>query len=132
MAGSEKKGFQVTDRRSFAPGESKTEGAAAETGDGSHDEAIEAQQHEHAHDLPEVDFGTFLLSLASSALLHLGEIEHPELGKTEKNLPLARHTIEVIGMLGEKTRGNLTPDEQKLIEGLLYDLRLRFVAAAKK
>ena len=59
--------------------------------------------------LPAVDFHTFVLSLGSSALLHLGEIEHPDVGATQKDLPLAKHTIDILVMLEQKTKGNLTP-----------------------
>jgi hypothetical protein len=81
--------------------------------------------------LPAVDFHTFVLSLGSSALLHLGELEHPDVGAAQKDLPLAKHTIDILAMLQEKTKGNLTPAEDKLIESLLYDLRLRYVEATK-
>jgi hypothetical protein len=81
--------------------------------------------------LPAVDFHTFVLSLGSSALLHLGELEHPDVGAPQKDLALAKHTIDILVMLEEKTRGNLTPAEEKLIGSLLYDLRLRFVEAQK-
>ena len=82
--------------------------------------------------MPPVDFHTFVISLGSSALLHLGELEHPETGKPEPDLVLAKHTIDVLAMLREKTRGNLTEPEGSLLESLLYDLRLRFVAASKQ
>ena len=64
--------------------------------------------------LPHIDFATFVLSLSHSALMHLGEAPHPETGKVEKDLALARQTIDLIGMLEEKTKGNLTGDEEKL------------------
>ncbi len=81
--------------------------------------------------LPHVDFATFILSLSHSALLHLGEAPHPETGQVEKNLPLARQTIDLIGMLEEKTKGNLTGDEERLVGQILYDLRMRFVELSK-
>jgi hypothetical protein len=68
-----------------------------------------------------------VLSLGSSALLHLGELEHPESGAPRPDLGLAKHTIDIIAMLQEKTKGNLSPAEDKLVESLLYDLRLRYV-----
>ena len=68
-----------------------------------------------------------MLSLGSSALLHLGELEHPEAGGKHLDLPLAKHTIDILAMLEAKTRGNLTGPEEKLIQSLLYDLRLRYV-----
>ncbi len=75
-----------------------------------------------------IDFYTFVLSLASSAFVHLGDAPHPETGEpVEPDLPLARQTIEILAMLQEKTKGNLTAEEEKFLENLLTDLRLRFV-----
>ena len=80
--------------------------------------------------LPEIDFGTFVMSLASSVLVHLGEINHPE--ATGKNLPLAKQTIDILGMLREKSRGNLTQEEAQVLDNLLYDLRMKYVDAKKR
>jgi hypothetical protein len=82
--------------------------------------------------LPEIDFVTFVLSLGSSALVHLGEVSEPETGKPMRNLALAKQTIDLLGMLTDKTRGNLTEPEDKLLKGLLYDLRIKFVDAQKR
>ena len=83
-----------------------------------------------APQLPPVDFPTFALSLASSVLYHLGEGETS--GQTaDTNLPMAKHTIDILSMLQEKTKGNLNAPEAELLENLLCDLRLRYVAAAK-
>jgi hypothetical protein len=78
-----------------------------------------------------VDFGTFVLSLGSSALVHLGEIQHP--GSTEANetLALARQVIDLLAMLEEKTRGNLTAEETRFLSDLLADLRLKFVEKSR-
>ncbi len=75
------------------------------------------------------DFSSLLLSLASSALVHLGEMEHPDDAATAKNLHLAKQTLDILAMLQAKTRGNLTDDEGKLLEQLLYELRMKYVAA---
>ena len=80
--------------------------------------------------LPSIDFGTFVMSLASSVLVHLGEISHPE-AESHQNLPLAKQTIDILGMIRDKTRGNLSPDETYLVDHLLYDLRMKYVAATK-
>lgn len=75
-----------------------------------------------------IDFYTFVLSLGSSAFVHLGDAPHPETGELAKaNLVLAQQTIDIIAMLREKTKGNLTPEEEKFVDNLLTDLRLRFV-----
>lgn len=81
--------------------------------------------------LPHVDFATFVLSLSHSALMHMGEAPNPETGTVEKTLPLARQTIDLIAMLEEKTRGNLSGDEERLIGQILFDLRMRFVEMIK-
>ncbi len=82
--------------------------------------------------LPPVDFSSFAISLASSALYHLGMVADPQAGTPgEKNLPLARHTIDTIELLQQKTAGNLTDDEAKLIGNLLAELRMHFVEASR-
>jgi hypothetical protein len=76
-----------------------------------------------------IDFFTFVLGLASSVFVHLGDAPHPETGVPGKpELGLARQTIEILDMLREKTKGNLTEEESTFLENLLTDLRLRFVA----
>ena len=83
-------------------------------------------------ELPRIDFSTFVLSLATSALYHLGMTEGPEGAPTgEANLPLARQTIDTIEMLQEKTQGNLSDDETKLVQSVLYELRMAFVKAGE-
>ena len=84
-------------------------------------------------ELPRVDFSTFMLSLGTSALYHLGVVAHPETGRKLEppELALARNTIDTLEMLEEKTRGNLDAQESELVESLLYELRMRFVEAEK-
>lgn len=77
------------------------------------------------------DFSSFIMSLATSALMHLGEVM-PEDSAPHIDLPLAKHTIDIIGMLQEKTKGNLTPEESKGVEDVLYDLRIRFLEVRKR
>jgi hypothetical protein len=79
--------------------------------------------------LPEINFINFLFSLSTSALIQLGDVEDPMTKQQSKNLPLAKQTIDLIGMLQEKTKGNLTPDEEKFMEHILFDLRMRYVKA---
>jgi uncharacterized protein DUF1844 len=77
---------------------------------------------------PQIDFYTFLLSLGSSAFIHLGDAPHPDGGgESLVNLVLAKQTIDILGMLEQKTKGNLTPEEERFLETLLVDLRLRYV-----
>jgi hypothetical protein len=72
------------------------------------------------------------MSLTSSAFYHLGDIADPETGKTETNLPAVQQTIDMLMMLREKTQGNLTEEEAKLLEQLVYELQMKFVAKSKK
>ncbi|OGQ00477.1 MAG: hypothetical protein A2Z51_09985 [Deltaproteobacteria bacterium RBG_19FT_COMBO_52_11] len=78
-----------------------------------------------------MDFASFIFSLSTSALLHLGEVPDPVTQNREKNLTLAKQTIDILGMLQEKTRGNLTSEEEKMMETLLTDLRWRYVREVK-
>ncbi len=82
--------------------------------------------------LPKVTFSTFVFSLASSALMHLGEVPDPVSKKTSTNLSMARQIIDTLAIIEEKTKGNLTKDEENLLKSLLYDLRLKFVQKSSK
>lgn len=99
-----------------------------------------AQEHEDDHDtrlpdvgeaMPPIDFNTFILSLASATMIDLGEMEGPD-GRKHPNLPMARHHIDLLAMLQEKTRGNLSGEEERLLHQVLYDLRMRFIQLAEK
>ncbi|MBI5528381.1 MAG: DUF1844 domain-containing protein [Deltaproteobacteria bacterium] len=79
-----------------------------------------------------IDFGTFVLSLATAALFHLGDAHEEGKEPSPPNLRLARETIDIIEMLKEKTRGNLSGDEEGFVDGILFDLRMRYVAKTKK
>jgi len=76
---------------------------------------------------PEPTFSRFVADMAANALIALGEGENPLTGKKEVNLPQAKYAIDIIAMLKEKTKGNLSDEEASLLESLLTDLRLRFV-----
>lgn len=79
-----------------------------------------------------IDFSTFILSLATSAQVHLGAIPNPATGKQEKDLALAKQTIDILGVLEEKTKGNLAEQEGRLLQHLLFDLRMMYVEQNKK
>ena len=80
-----------------------------------------------AEDAPSVvNFETFILSMGANALVHLGEDPHPETGDHERDLGLARQTIDLLSVLADKTRGNLTDQEARVLQATLYDLRVRF------
>jgi hypothetical protein len=79
-----------------------------------------------------IDFNTFVLSLSSSAAYHLGLLPHPESGAVCLNLPMARQTLDILSLMMQKTQGNLTPEEQKLIKEVHYSLRTAYIAATAK
>jgi hypothetical protein len=142
----EEKGFTVKDRRAFSAEGDMREDAAEET-DAPQTEPREAEGQgadqpetgtgaaeggaEKQHRLPPVDFSSFILSMSSAALMHLGQIPDPQSGKRRQDLALARHTIDTLGMIQDKTKGNLSDEEQKLIDSVLTDLRLAFVQLNK-
>jgi hypothetical protein len=125
----EEKGFVIKDRRSFDDkGELKEEGAKQEPPQ-KEEKAEKKKPDQERGPLPEVNFNSLIFSLSSSALLHLGEIADPHTGKKMKDLPLAKHSIDIIAMLKDKTKGNLSDEEQKFLESILTDLRWRYVRA---
>lgn len=131
----EGKGFAVKDRRRFTEGgetkeqpepDKKAASADARAGEGAKPEATREERARQAP-LPVITFSTFIFSLNTSALVHLGDYPEPATGKSDTDLPLAKQTIDLIALLEEKTRGNLTTDEESLLKHILYDLRLRYV-----
>jgi Domain of unknown function (DUF1844) len=131
MAEKEEKGFVIKDRRSFdEKGEMKEKEPEKEEKRPKTPPTGEKEEPE-SHALPEVNFNSLIFSLSSSALFHLGEIADPQTNEKKKDLPLAKHAIDTIAMLEEKTKGNLGDDETKFIESVLTDLRWRYVKAAQ-
>jgi hypothetical protein len=130
----EKKDFIIKDKRMFAEGE-KDQEKKEEAAKPSKEEVKASESEETAtpekdttdYQLPKINFATFIFSLNSSVLVQLGLIEDPAIGKKTKNLPLAKQTIDILGMLEEKTRGNLTKDEENMLKNILYDLRMIYV-----
>jgi len=131
------KGFVIKDRRFSAtegqdqkqePGKEKEKQAEGEKAKEEEERKVLEADQEKA--MPEVRFETFIASISASALVHLGEIADPATGKQARHLPMAKHTIDILAMLEEKTRGNLAEDESQFLKNILYDLRLRYVRQA--
>ena len=80
---------------------------------------------------PEIDFTTLIMSFASASMISLGMVPDPAMGKTQKNLVIAQQNIDIITLLKEKTRGNLTQEEDRLIDQVLYELRMYYIEALK-
>jgi hypothetical protein len=112
------------DARQEAEPEAAREGEAAQ-------DASQQAYESISQPVPPIDFTTFVLSLSTSALVHLGEACEPG-SQPQVNLPMARQTIDLLGLLEDKTRGNLTGEEERLLHQVLFDLRMRFVARNKQ
>ena len=113
----EKTGFTIKDRRIFAEGKEEP----------PKQEVKEEVKKEPQVPFPEINFSTFIISLNASALVHLGVIGEPVAGKKLKNLPMGKQTIDILGMIEEKTKGNLSKEEENLLKNILYDLRIIYV-----
>jgi Domain of unknown function (DUF1844) len=122
------KGFTVKDRRIFSADEPAPERPkASEPPSPKAEKADDADAERTQAPFPQINFPTFIASLNASALVHLGVIEDPVSGKAEKNLPMAKQTIDILSMLQQKTAGNLTTEEDSMLKSILYDLRILFV-----
>lgn len=135
----EGKGFVIKDKRSFdEKGELKEEKQDEEIEKKEEAEKVAEKEKERVSTddeqrvpLPEVNFNSLIFSLSSSALLHIGEIADPNTGEKRKDLALAKHTIDTMALLKEKTQGNLNEEEEKFLDSILTDLRWRYVKATK-
>jgi len=120
------KSFVVRDKRFTAKKEEEKVSPGNEKMEGPLREEVSGEEVP----LPEINFTSFIFSLSTSALIQLGEIEDPFTQKQSKNLPIAKQTIDLIGMLREKTKGNLPSEEGNFLDNVLFDLRMRYVKAA--
>ncbi|MBW1958868.1 MAG: DUF1844 domain-containing protein [Deltaproteobacteria bacterium] len=111
---------QETKEEATKPSEKEVEESKSE-------EAAAPEEDRTDYQLPKINFATFIFSLNSSVLVQLGLIDDPATGKKTRNLPLAKQTIDILGMLEEKTQGNLTKDEETMLKNILYDLRMLYV-----
>jgi hypothetical protein len=121
------RGFVVIDRRASAGGADREHprAPAEESSPRGAGPASDAPP-------PSVDFAVLVYSFATSALHHMGFVPDPETGRTgERSLPLARQNIEILELIEQKTRGNLETEEARLLESLLYEVRMRFVEASR-
>ncbi len=135
------KGFKVEDRRRFSAegeprpeAESKPQAAAAGVEPPSPAGAAAAahEPREEAAAGPELSFSTFIVGLSTEALAALGEIPHPATGEHKRDLRAAQELIDIIGILRDKTHGNLDHDEESLLEAILFDLRMKYVELVRQ
>lgn len=132
----EKSTFKVTDKRSFTEeGDVRPDAAPREE---APEEGPTASQPEDNRPRPEasqgkaagIDFSSFVISLGTTAMVHMGEVPS-EKGGPQENLEAAKQMIDILAMLQEKTSGNLSVEESRLVQDLLYELRMRFLAKRK-
>ncbi len=134
----EERGFKVKDRRRFSSetGEPRENTENVAPSEKKEDEASVQQAVEKDTEgegaLPAINFSTFIISLSTQALMHLGEIPDPLSGNVEMDISVGKQMIDIIGVLSEKTRGNLDQGEEKLMEEILFDLRMKYVEAVRK
>ena len=128
----EGKGFVIKDKRSFdEKGDLKDEKSEEKTTQQDVDKEEPQTTETRGGPLPEVNFSSLIFSLSSSALMHFGEIADPQTGEKRKDLAIAKHSIDTIAMLKEKTEGNLDEEEAKFLDTILTDLRWRYVKATE-
>jgi hypothetical protein len=132
----EGRGFTVQDRRRFSPetGEAREDAPEKPPEPAAERAAAAAASapQETQESLPELNFSTFVISLSTQALMQLGEIADPLSGKLNKDIIAAKQMIDIIAMLKDKTKGNLNSGEERLMEEILFDLRMKYVEAVKK
>jgi hypothetical protein len=124
----EEQGFVVRDRRGSAGGESAP--ATVSTTRETTSSAAASPDSAHAAPVPPVTFSSFVISLGSSSLMLMGEQLDPQQSPIPVNLPQAKEIIDLLSVLEDKTKGNLTPDEQTVLRDMLYALRMKYVTLA--
>ena len=133
----EEQGFRVTDKRGFREdGEAQTPEASEKAEEKPANESSSAAENappaQETPPRPPIDFPSYLLSYYTQGLVLLGEVPNPYTNKKEEDVEAARHTIDILSMLEQKTKGNLTKEEQQLLETVLYELRMKFMAKTNR
>jgi hypothetical protein len=133
----EEESFRVTDKRGFREdGETRPTAASEKAEEKPKSEPSGKAQSktpgQEAPPRPPIDFPSYILSYYTQGLVLLGEVPNPYTNKREEDVEAARHTIDILTMLEEKTQGNLGKDEQQLLEGVLYELRMKFMAKTNR
>jgi hypothetical protein len=131
----EEQSFRVTDKRGFREdGESRTDAASQENDEAKAaapgpDEKSEKQE---TPPRPPIDFPSYILSYYTQGLVLLGEVPNPYTNKKEEDVEAAKHTVDILSMLQQKTKGNLSKDEEQLLDSVLYELRMKFMAKTNR
>ena len=135
----ESQGFKVTDKRSFREdGETREEAPMGESPRTSAADSsgviddLKASNEAPPGTGAKIDFPSYILSYYTQGLVLLGEVPNPYTNKKEEDREGARHTVDILSMLEEKTKGNLSKEESQLLEGVLYELRMKFMAKTNR
>jgi hypothetical protein len=133
----EEQGFKVTDKRGSQESAEEripeaSEKADEKSADNSSSAAKDTPPGQEGPPRPPIDFPSYLLSYYTQGLVLLGEVPNPYTNKKEEDVEAARHTIDILSMLELKTKGNLTNEEQQLLESVLYELRMKFMAKTNR
>ena len=133
-------GFRVTDKRAFRADATPPQDSAPEEPAKAEKPLFNVVEDSPSEEKREpepgtgirIDFPTYVLSYYSQGLVLLGEVPHPHTNKHEEDLEGAQHMVDILAMLQEKTKGNLTKEENQLLDSVLYELRMRFMAKTKR
>jgi hypothetical protein len=133
----EEQSFRVTDKRGFREdGESPPPENSEKAGEKPATEptfsAEKGPSDKEIPPRPPIDFPSYILSYYTQGLVLLGEVPNPYTNKKEEDVEAVRHTIDILSMLEQKTKGNLASDEQQLLESVLYELRMKFMAKTSR
>jgi hypothetical protein len=131
----EQESFRITDKRGFREdGEERTPDAAVQEGKAK-DVSSKPEQKSAGQDAqqrPPIDFPSYILSYYTQGLVLLGEVPNPYTNKKEEDAEAAQHTVDILAMLQQKTKGNLSKEEEQLLETVLYELRMKFMAKTNR
>lgn len=129
----EDQGFSVKDKRLFSEDGKLREEVAEETKKEKEEQSRTAAPAQETPGMgPPIDFPSYVLTYYTQGLVLLGEVPNPYTNKTEENLEGVRHTVDILGMLKDKTKGNLAAEEEKLLDSVLYELRIKYMAKINK
>jgi hypothetical protein len=133
----EEQSFRVTDKRGIRTDGGEREPAASAKAEEKPQNEPPSKKQSKSSGLedpprPSIDFPSYILSYYTQGLVLLGEVPNPYTNKKEEDVEAARHTIDILTMLEEKTQGNLGKEEQQLLEGVLYELRMKFMAKTNR
>lgn len=128
----EEKGFEIRDRRAHLSDEMADEKEAPPLENRSSIETPDSKGDISPEEMLPVNLSSFILSLATSGMVHLGEEANPATGRKSVHLPQARQVIDLLSLLEEKTKGNLTKEEEEILSHILFTLRMKFVEVERK